>query len=178
MNILIISIPLNVSFGFLSKSELFTSLLPCLDPAREGHWCDKHTYLLNTSRPRQNWCRFADNIFKCIFLNENVLILHDISLKFVPNIQINNISALVQIMAWLWPGDKPLSEPITVRLLTHICSNKPQWIKPQNTISNDTGYSESLMWVNISNFPNGICLLETTFQEMSQYAIDNKQLQN
>ena len=35
-----------------------------------------------------------------------------ISLKFVPNIQINNIPALVQIMAWRLPGEKPTSEPM------------------------------------------------------------------
>ena len=33
--------------------------------------------------------------FKCIFLNENVLISIKISLKFVPKGQINNIPALV-----------------------------------------------------------------------------------
>ena len=33
-----------------------------------------------------------------------------ISLKFVPNGQTNNIPALVQIMAWRRPGDKPFSE--------------------------------------------------------------------
>ena len=42
-----------------------------------------------------NGRNFPDNIFKCIFLNENVLILIKISLKFVPKGQINNISALV-----------------------------------------------------------------------------------
>ena len=39
---------------------------------------------LNTLRPRQNGHHFADDIFKCIFLNENVLIAIKISLKFVP----------------------------------------------------------------------------------------------
>ena len=41
---------------------------------------------------------------------------------------INNIPALVQIMAWRRPGDKPLSEPMMVNLLTHICVTRPQWI--------------------------------------------------
>ena len=31
----------------------------------------------------------------------------DISLKFVPKGPINNIPALVQIMAWRRPGEKP-----------------------------------------------------------------------
>ena len=38
---------------------------------------------------------FQMTFFKCIFLNENVLIAIKISLKFVPKGQINNIPALV-----------------------------------------------------------------------------------
>ena len=63
---------------------------------------------LNTLKPRQNGHDFADDIFKCIFLNENVLILMKCSLMFVPKGPINNIPALVQQMAWRHPGDKPL----------------------------------------------------------------------
>ena len=47
---------------------------------------------------------------------------------------INNIPALVQIMAWRRPGDKPLSEPIMVRLPTHICVARPQWVKRHNCL--------------------------------------------
>ena len=54
---------------------------------------------INSLRPRLNRRPFADDIFKCIFLNENEWILPRISLKFVPKIRINNIPALVQIMA-------------------------------------------------------------------------------
>ena len=43
-----------------------------------------------------------------------------VSLKFIPEGPINNIPALVQKMAWHWPGDKPLSEPKMLSLLTHI----------------------------------------------------------
>ena len=42
---------------------------------------------------------FADDILKCIFLNENVWIKINISLKFVPEGKINNILASAQIMA-------------------------------------------------------------------------------
>ena len=62
------------------------------------------------------------------FLNENVGIPNKFSLKFVPKGPINNIPALVQIMAWRRSGDTPLSEPIMVRLLTHICVTQPQWV--------------------------------------------------
>ena len=85
--------------------------------------------VFNTLRPRQNGHHFADDIFKCIFLNENVWISIKSSLKFVPGSLINNIPALVQIMAWRRPGDKPFSEPVMVRLQTHICVTRPQWLK-------------------------------------------------
>ena len=61
-----------------------------------------------------------------MLLNENVGILIKISLKFVPKDPIYNISALVQIIACRQPGDKPLSEPMMVRLLTQICIIQPQ----------------------------------------------------
>ena len=54
----------------------------------------------------------SDDVFECIFLNENIKMLIKISLKFISTGSINNISALVQIMAWQNPGDKPLSEPM------------------------------------------------------------------
>ena len=79
-------------------------------------------------RSRQNGRRFADDIFKYIFLNESVIISAKISLKFVPIVPINYIPALVQIMAWRRPGIKPLSEPVMVRLPTHICVTRPQWV--------------------------------------------------
>ena len=81
--------------------------------------------LLLTLRPRQNGPHFADDIFKCIFLNENVWISIIISLRFVPTGPINNIPALVQMMAWCRPGDKPLSESMMVSLPTHICVTRP-----------------------------------------------------
>ena len=82
----------------------------------------------NTLRPRQNGRHFADGMFKCIFLNENVSTPIEISLKFVPRGSINNNPALFQIMAWRRPGDKPLSEAKMVSSLTHICVTRPQWV--------------------------------------------------
>ena len=84
--------------------------------------------LLNTLRPRQNGRHIADDAFKRIFVNENAWISLQISLKFVPKVRINNIPALVRIMAWRRSGDKPLTEPMMVSLLTHICVTRPQWV--------------------------------------------------
>ena len=50
---------------------------------------------VNTLRPRQDGRHFADDILKCIILNENVWIPIEISLKFVPKGPIDNIPALV-----------------------------------------------------------------------------------
>ena len=55
---------------------------------------------------------WADDIFKCIFLNENDKILIQISLKLVPRSPIDNKPALVQVMAWRRIGNKPLPEPM------------------------------------------------------------------
>ena len=66
--------------------------------------------LFNILRPKQNGRDLPDDIFECIFLNENVSITIKNSQKFVPKGPINNIPALVQIMAWRRPGDKPSSE--------------------------------------------------------------------
>ena len=83
---------------------------------------------VNSLRQRQNGRHFTDDIFKCIFLNENIWTSLKISLKFVPKGGINNIPSLVQIMAWRQPGDKPLSERIMFSLLMHICVTLPQWV--------------------------------------------------
>ena len=94
----------------------------------QGNAMGAHCWIFNTLRPRQNGCHFPHNIVKWIFLNENLWIFLKILQKFVPKVQINNIPGLVQIMAWCWPSDKPLSEPMMVSLLTLICITRPQWV--------------------------------------------------
>ena len=49
---------------------------------------------------RQNGGYFPGDIFKCILLNENIWISIKISMKLVSKDLINNIPALVKIMAW------------------------------------------------------------------------------
>ena len=104
------------------NSEISRNIL--LDIKHDRTYVIKDSF--NTLRPRRNEQPFADDIFKCIFFNENVRIHIKVSLKFVPKGQINNIPALVQIMAWRRSGDKPLSEPMMVSLTTQICVTRPQ----------------------------------------------------
>ena len=144
----------------------------------------------NTLRLRQNGCHFADAIFNCIFWNENVWISINISLKFVPKGQINNIASLVQILAWRWPGDKPLSEPMMVSLLMYICFTRPQWVnsrscqviniikqKINNMLTNitldcpatlmgrsHTSQQTSLQWHHMSKHQQLDCLLKCLFK--------------
>ena len=73
-----------------------------------------HLQCLNTLKLKQNGHNFTDNIFKSISLDENFLILNTISLKYVPYGLIDNMAALVQIMAWHRTGHKPLIEPMLV----------------------------------------------------------------
>ena len=87
------------------------------------------TVYINTLRPRKDGRHIADDIFTCIFFNENCCILIKFSLKYVPKGPIDNNPALVHIMAWCRLGDKSLSEPMMLSLPTHICVTRPQWVK-------------------------------------------------
>ena len=72
----------------------------------------------------KNGRNFPGDFFKRIFLIE-------ISLEFVPRYPINNIPSLFQTMARRRPGAQPLSEPMMVILLTHVCITWPQWVNQQ-----------------------------------------------
>ena len=60
-----------------------------------GFMYDKVNTCFITLRPRQNGRYFADNILKWIFLNEDVWIPIEISLKIVPEGPIDKNPALV-----------------------------------------------------------------------------------
>ena len=129
----ILAISITVDFFLSHWIEFLHQHFP--SHSRTLIWCKKlksfhmeEKNLFITLRLRQNGRHFADDIFKCIFLKENVWILIKISFKFVPKCPINNISSLVQMMAWHRSGYKPLSEPMMVSLLTHICVTRPQWV--------------------------------------------------
>ena len=110
---------------------------------------------VNTLRPRQDERHFADDIFTCIFFNENCCILIKFSLKYAHKGPINNNPALVQIMAWRRSGDKPLSEPMMISLLTHICVTRPQWVKHAWISIMDIFYV--CMVIKFVNFINSLC---------------------
>ena len=116
-----------------------------------------------TLRPSKNGRNFPDDIFKCIFLNENIWISSKISLKFVPEGPINNISAMVQMMAWRLPGDKPLTEPMMVNLLTQICVTRPQWVSLTPTKSLHTEDTFFPKWPSCAHEPHIISSTKRIF---------------
>ena len=59
----------------------------------------------------------ADDIFRCIFLNENNRIPIQISLAFVPRSPIDKKPALIQVMAWRRVGDKSLPESMMAQFI-------------------------------------------------------------
>ena len=68
-----------------------------------------------------------------------------ISLKFVLKFLNNNIPTLVQMMAWRRAGDKPMSGPMMVSILTYICVTGPQQVKIIYTTRKIKEYLESSM---------------------------------
>ena len=70
-----------------------------------------------TMRPRQNCRHFTDDV---LFIQ--------ISLKIVSKGPIYNKPTLVQIMAWGWVGNKPLSDQWWPGLLMHECITRPKWV--------------------------------------------------
>ena len=81
--------------------------------AINGLFTDIYRWL--NSSPGQNGCHFTDNIFRCIFVNENFCFLIKSSIKFVPKGPIDNNPTLVLRMAWRQTGNKPLSQPMLTR---------------------------------------------------------------
>ena len=78
-------------------------------------------------------------------MNGNIWISIKISLKFGSKGPINNIPILIQIMAWCRLGDKPLSEPMVVSLLTYICVTRPELnhVVPGQTVWWEIRYRKS-----------------------------------
>ena len=70
---------------------------------------------------------WPDDIFKCIFFDENVWIPIEVSLKFVPKGPVNNYPSIGSDSGLAGPGNKPLSEPMMVNYLT-------QWVKTSSNI--------------------------------------------
>ena len=62
-------------------------------------------------------------------MNEKFCILIPNSLKFVPKCPIDNMLALVQVMAWHQIGNKPLPEPMLIQFTDAYMRHLGRWVK-------------------------------------------------
>ena len=134
--------------------------------------CESY-YRINILRLRQNGRHFFRWHFGYTFFNENASISIKISLKFVPKIPINNVSVLVQIMVWRRPGAKPLSEPMMVRLPTHICVTRSRWFNKLRPRPNGRHFAEDILKCILLNENVGI-LMKISLNIVYRCPIDNK----
>ena len=125
------------------------------------------------SKPMLGYCQLDPSHFseilvknRTFFIQENVfesLVCETATILFRGR-WVNSIPALVQIMAWCRPCDKPLSEPKMVSWPTHICVTRPQWVDISYSVKVfylDTNFTRvcscwsKCAWVNIAS-SNGL----------------------
>ena len=85
--------------------------------------------------PGENGRHFAEDIFRCIIVNETFYISIQISLKFVPTGPIDNNQALFQIMAWCRIATHHYSNQCWPDTLTHICCIRGRWLNHVSYLS-------------------------------------------
>ena len=78
--------------------------------------------------PGQNGHHFADDIFRCIFMNEKFCILIKISLELVPMGPNDKNPALVQTRAWLRIAISHHLKKCSLDSRTHICCTRGRWV--------------------------------------------------
>ena len=127
---------------------------------------------LKHTEAETEWTPFRRRHFKCIFLDENIWIAIYISLRIVPKGSINNITALVQIMAWRRPGDKPLSEPMMVRLPTHICVTRPRRVNTLRSKQIAHGISK---FIGVNNdFVKVHCFFQWPYKKQGSIGVNSE----
>ena len=170
----ILPLVLEITCGMLRRAVSLMNNTPAYRVMRFSPCLIIHYY--NSLRPRQDGRHFPDYIFQCIFLNENVWFLNNMSLNFVPKSLMKDIPALVQIMAWRSLGDKPLSEPMMFSLPTHICVTRPHWVKSRCTLLiSDSQQKQELItqyWNQITGDKNVYCKKMKTYKNACNFTLN------
>ena len=117
----LISIQISVTFVSMGPIDDQAALVQVIARVNNKNWG------FNSSPSRHNGRCFADDIFRCIFVNDVFCILIRISLKFVPKDLIDNKPAFVQIMTWRRIGH--YRNQCWTNSLTHICGTRGRWVK-------------------------------------------------
>ena len=110
------------------------------------------------------WPPFYRWHFQIHFCEWKIWILIEISLKFVPKGTIDNMQALVQVMAWHRTGDKPLLEPMVTQFndtymrhllsvssfFIEVCTSGCDWWEVLIGLDNGLALNrwQAIIWVN------------------------------
>ena len=122
-----------LSAKFVRTDE--NSLLWVLAQFAVNIYCNRTRFYIQNFGSEKKWPRFRRRHFQMHILEWRCL-------NLTKNGPIDNIPALVQIMAWRRPGDKSLSEPMIVSLLSHTYVTGPHtdsnqyWPSREVTIPN------------------------------------------
>ena len=119
--------------GLVIKYAHRVVLLPFVLCYIVPQWIPHTITSVNMHRTLTHWGRdtktdISQTAFSNAIFDEIVGISINISLKCIFKGQINNIPTMVQIMVLRRPRDKPLSEPLMLSFLPHICVTRTQWI--------------------------------------------------
>ena len=89
-----------------------------------------------TMRPRQN-CRnlILQMTYQNLLYCRKIVLFIQILLKIVSKGPIYNKPTLVQMMAWRWVGNKPLSDQWWPGLLMHKCITRPKWVNVKCSVA-------------------------------------------
>ena len=115
----------NIQESFIFKFFIHRSLP--LEAMEYSMWTRSITFLL-THWGQDKMAAISRRHFQMYFLEWKCMNFDYNFTEVCSKGPINDIPALVQIMAWRRSGDKPLSEPMMVRLPMHICVTRPQWV--------------------------------------------------
>ena len=116
--------PFSTSCHFWCRILAIHQKLNYVNKVVRARWQCKQTRYedrnLNTSRLIHNVRHFPDDIFRWNFVTENAWLMFHWRMLVG-----------IQLMIFQHPdmhGAKPLSEPMVVSLLTHICVTRAQWV--------------------------------------------------
>ena len=116
----------------------------------------------------EKWPPFGRRDFQMHFCQWTLLYFDLNFTDFVHRDQIDNESALIQVMAWCWTHEKPLPKPMVAQ---HICGTRGRWVKASRMLlammiydvdgdwwlvyskqANNTGHGDKkLVWAQIGN---------------------------
>ena len=110
-----------------SVDDLLNSIFPGIIIVSVMTWVQLKVKCLLTHCGRDKMAAFSQTTFSSAF---SWMKMFEFQLKFHWSLFLRVQLTIIHhcFMAWRRPGDKPLTEPMMVSSLTHICVTRPQWV--------------------------------------------------